>query len=127
MLVLPPQSRSPRLRYWTLEGRWGFWEGDIGLQDREGPHKFQNSSSLTAALCRYPICWPPNCRCLSVDLLEEDSEVFKMLQENREGRGAPRQSSSFRLLQEALEAEEKGERRESDTTVASRGMFYFLF
>ncbi|XP_008248094.3 PDZ and LIM domain protein 2 isoform X2 [Oryctolagus cuniculus] len=45
---------------------------------------------------------------LSVDLLEEDSEVFKMLQENRESRLAPRQSSSFRLLQEALEAEERG-------------------
>ncbi|XP_058146022.1 PDZ and LIM domain protein 2 isoform X2 [Dasypus novemcinctus] len=41
-------------------------------------------------------------------LLEEDSEVLKMLQENREGRAAPRQSSSFRLLQEALEAEERG-------------------
>ncbi|XP_040827192.1 PDZ and LIM domain protein 2 isoform X2 [Ochotona curzoniae] len=41
-------------------------------------------------------------------LLEEDSEVFKMLQENRESRSAPRQSSSFRLLQEALEAEERG-------------------
>lgn len=41
--------------------------------------------------------------------LEEDSEVFKMLQENRQGRTAPRQSSSFRLLQEALEAEERGE------------------
>lgn len=32
-----------------------------------------------------------------------------MLQENREARVAPRQSSSFRLLQEALEAEERGE------------------
>ncbi|NWS76804.1 PDLI2 protein, partial [Crotophaga sulcirostris] len=37
--------------------------------------------------------------------LEEDSEVFKMLQENRELRAAPRQSSTFRLLQEALEEE----------------------
>jgi len=51
---------------------------------------------------------------LSVDseggshLLEEDSEVYKMLQENREARVAPRQSSSFWLLQEALEAEERG-------------------
>lgn len=34
-----------------------------------------------------------------------------MLQENREGRLAPRQSSSFKLLQEALEAEERGEAR----------------
>ncbi|XP_057898466.1 PDZ and LIM domain protein 2 isoform X1 [Melospiza georgiana] len=38
--------------------------------------------------------------------LEEDSEVYKMLQENRELRAAPRQSSTFRLLQEALEEEE---------------------
>ncbi|XP_074020364.1 PDZ and LIM domain protein 2 [Numenius arquata] len=37
--------------------------------------------------------------------LEEDSEVYKMLQENRELRVAPRQSSTFRLLQEALEDE----------------------
>uniref|UniRef100_A0A8C9JPJ0 PDZ and LIM domain protein 2 n=1 Tax=Panthera tigris altaica TaxID=74533 RepID=A0A8C9JPJ0_PANTA len=57
----------------------------------------------------------PGCSCpCSVDseggsrLLGEDSEVYKMLQENGEGRVAPRQSSSFRLLQEALEAEERG-------------------
>ncbi|NXP51619.1 PDLI2 protein, partial [Heliornis fulica] len=36
---------------------------------------------------------------------QEDSEVYKMLQENRELRAAPRQSSTFRLLQEALEDE----------------------
>uniref|UniRef100_A0A8D2NSY2 LIM zinc-binding domain-containing protein n=1 Tax=Zosterops lateralis melanops TaxID=1220523 RepID=A0A8D2NSY2_ZOSLA len=41
--------------------------------------------------------------------LEEDSEVYKMLQERRELRAAPRQSSTFRLLQEALEDEEGGE------------------
>ncbi|KFP78087.1 PDZ and LIM domain protein 2, partial [Acanthisitta chloris] len=40
--------------------------------------------------------------------LEEDSEVYKMLQENRELRVAPRQSSTFRLLQEALEDEGGG-------------------
>ncbi|NWQ60445.1 PDLI2 protein, partial [Neopipo cinnamomea] len=39
---------------------------------------------------------------------EEDSEVYKMLQENRELRAAPRQSSTFRLLQEALEDEGGG-------------------
>ncbi|NXX48305.1 PDLI2 protein, partial [Tricholaema leucomelas] len=37
---------------------------------------------------------------------EEDSEVYKMLQANRELRAAPRQSSTFRLLQEALEDED---------------------
>ncbi|XP_054254614.1 PDZ and LIM domain protein 2 [Indicator indicator] len=41
--------------------------------------------------------------------LEEDSEVYKMLQENRELRLAPRQSSTFRLLQEALEDEDGGD------------------
>ncbi|NXS52491.1 PDLI2 protein, partial [Brachypteracias leptosomus] len=41
--------------------------------------------------------------------LEEDSEVYKMLQENRELRAAPRQSSTFRMLQEALEDEGGGE------------------
>ncbi|XP_009070641.1 PREDICTED: PDZ and LIM domain protein 2-like [Acanthisitta chloris] len=43
--------------------------------------------------------------------LEEDSEVYKMLQENRELRVAPRQSSTFRLLQEALEDEGGGHRQ----------------
>lgn len=63
-----------------------------------------------------PLLPAASCLC-SVDseggsrLLEEDSEVYKMLQENREARVAPRQSSSFRLLQEALEAEERGEPR----------------
>uniref|UniRef100_A0A452SJB0 PDZ and LIM domain-containing protein n=1 Tax=Ursus americanus TaxID=9643 RepID=A0A452SJB0_URSAM len=62
-----------------------------------------------------PLLPAASCLC-SVDseggsrLLEEDSEVYKMLQENREARVAPRQSSSFRLLQEALEAEERGTR-----------------
>lgn len=47
---------------------------------------------------------------LAMRRLEEDSEVYKMLQENRELRAAPRQSSTFRLLQEALEDEGGGER-----------------
>ncbi|NXH20602.1 PDLI2 protein, partial [Bucco capensis] len=53
---------------------------------------------------------PSSCNSLSSEpamrRLEEDSEVYKMLQENRELRAAPRQSSTFRLLQEALEEEE---------------------
>lgn len=42
--------------------------------------------------------------------LEGDSEVYKLMQENRDTRAAPRQSSTFRLLQVALELDEKGER-----------------
>ncbi|MBN3280105.1 PDLI2 protein, partial [Polyodon spathula] len=38
---------------------------------------------------------------------DRDSEVYKMIQENKESRTAPRQSSTFRLLQEVLESDEQ--------------------
>ncbi|KAF7660126.1 hypothetical protein LDENG_00288100 [Lucifuga dentata] len=38
---------------------------------------------------------------------DRDSEVYKMIQENKESRTPPRQSNTFRLLQEVLEADEK--------------------
>ncbi|XP_019908480.2 PDZ and LIM domain protein 2 isoform X2 [Esox lucius] len=38
---------------------------------------------------------------------DRDSEVYKMIQENKESRTAPRQSNTFRMLQEVLEADEK--------------------
>ncbi|KAM4677377.1 PDZ and LIM domain protein 2 isoform 1-T2 [Discoglossus pictus] len=40
--------------------------------------------------------------------LHEESEVYKMLQGNQETKTPPRQSSSFRLLQEALEKNPEG-------------------
>ncbi|XP_035236027.1 PDZ and LIM domain protein 2 [Anguilla anguilla] len=44
---------------------------------------------------------------LSMQKFDRDSEVYKMIQENKESRAAPRQSSTFRMLQEVLEADEK--------------------
>lgn len=38
----------------------------------------------------------------------QNSEVYKMIQENRESRAAPRQSNTFKMLQEVLEADERG-------------------
>ncbi|XP_037536458.1 PDZ and LIM domain protein 2 [Nematolebias whitei] len=38
---------------------------------------------------------------------DRDSEVYKLIQENKESRAAPRQSNTFKVLQEALEADEK--------------------
>lgn len=38
---------------------------------------------------------------------DKDSEVYKMIQENRESLTVPRQSSTFKMLQEVLEADEK--------------------
>ena len=42
---------------------------------------------------------------------DKESEVYKMIQENKESRTAPRQSNTFRMLQEVLEADEKGPQR----------------
>ncbi|XP_023570370.1 PDZ and LIM domain protein 2 isoform X3 [Octodon degus] len=78
----------------------------------EHPKAGQGREGDLAVRALSPRCSSPRISSLNSEAgslqLEEDSEVFKMLQENREGRAAPRQSSSFRLLQEALEAEERG-------------------
>lgn len=42
-------------------------------------------------------------------VIDRESEVYKMLQENHESNEPPRQSASFLVLQEILESEEKGE------------------
>ncbi|KAM8887238.1 PDZ and LIM domain protein 2 isoform 1-T3 [Spinachia spinachia] len=38
---------------------------------------------------------------------DRESEVYKMIQENKESRTPPRQSNTFKMLQEVLEADEK--------------------
>ncbi|XP_067857080.1 PDZ and LIM domain protein 2-like isoform X2 [Heptranchias perlo] len=40
--------------------------------------------------------------------MDRESEVYKMIQENRASREPPRQSTRFRLLQEALETDQEG-------------------
>uniref|UniRef100_A0A8C0IYW6 PDZ and LIM domain protein 2 n=1 Tax=Chelonoidis abingdonii TaxID=106734 RepID=A0A8C0IYW6_CHEAB len=57
---------------------------------------------------------------LTMRRLEEDSEVYKMMQENREIRAAPRQSNTFRLLQVALETDGGGEQRLEGTGAESK-------
>lgn len=39
---------------------------------------------------------------------DRESEVYKMILENKESRASPRQSNTFKMLQEVLEADEKG-------------------
>lgn len=55
----------------------------------------------------------PSCSSTSSDFamqrFDRDSEVYKMIQENKESRAAPRQSNTFKMLQEVLEADERGE------------------
>ncbi|KAF1548613.1 PDZ and LIM domain protein 2, partial [Eudyptula albosignata] len=84
ILPPPPRQPSPGLgvppNAWEMRREW-------------------RRSSLSSSPCNSLSSEPAMRR------LEEDSEVYKMLQENRELRAAPRQSSTFRLLQEALEDE----------------------
>ncbi|XP_067879319.1 PDZ and LIM domain protein 2 isoform X2 [Heterodontus francisci] len=44
----------------------------------------------------------------SLNRIDKDSEVYKMIQENRAAKEPPRQSTRFRLLQEALETDQDG-------------------
>ncbi|NXY84545.1 PDLI1 protein, partial [Alcedo cyanopectus] len=44
-------------------------------------------------------------------VIDRESEVYKMLQENQESNEPPRQSASFLVLQEILESEEKAEEK----------------
>lgn len=41
-------------------------------------------------------------------VIDKESEVYKMLQEKQESNEPPKQSTSFLVLQEILESEEKG-------------------
>ncbi|XP_053856551.1 PDZ and LIM domain protein 2 isoform X2 [Vidua macroura] len=87
--VLPPPPRPPSPELGAPQNPWAT------LRERR-------LSSPSPSTCHSQGSEPAMRR------LEEDSEVYKMLQENRELRAAPRQSSTFRLLQEALEDEEGG-------------------
>ncbi|TRZ11976.1 hypothetical protein HGM15179_015145 [Zosterops borbonicus] len=92
LLPAPPCPPSPGLG--APQNPWG------PSRERRLSSSFSSSSSPNT--CHSQSSEPAMRR------LEEDSEVYKMLQERRELRAAPRQSSTFRLLQEALEDEEGG-------------------
>ncbi|NWR93373.1 PDLI2 protein, partial [Furnarius figulus] len=83
-----------------------------GLRTPQNPwemHRERRRSSPSPITCNSQGSEPAMRR------LEEDSEVYKMLQENRELRAAPRQSNTFRLLQEALEDEGGGDGARGDS------------
>ncbi|NXA04881.1 PDLI2 protein, partial [Sapayoa aenigma] len=87
--ILPPPPRPPSPGLMAPQTPWE-------------THRERRRSSPSPNTCNSQGSEPAMRR------LEEDSEVYKMLQENRELRAAPRQSSTFRLLQEALEDEGGG-------------------
>ncbi|XP_039210219.1 PDZ and LIM domain protein 2 [Crotalus tigris] len=86
--VLPPLNGSPSPGGYSYSNPW-----EIRKDQERGPPSYNRSYSLDTEPTMYH--------------LEGDSEVYKLMQENRETRAAPRQSSTFRLLQVALELDEK--------------------
>uniref|UniRef100_A0A3Q3W3D9 PDZ and LIM domain protein 2 n=1 Tax=Mola mola TaxID=94237 RepID=A0A3Q3W3D9_MOLML len=78
----PFSSRTP-----TPPGRYS----PHSPTDRDVPMSPRRSSSSDFAMSRF----------------NKDSEVYKMIQENKESRTAPRQSSTFNMLKEVLEADER--------------------
>lgn len=112
-MLKEPVQRVKRL-VGTWEGRAG-WGSSPGWREQvaggwvqPGGPRFLGAGNPPPPPPSFP---PPHSLGLEPAMrrLEEDSEVYKMLQENRELRAAPRQSSTFRLLQEALEDEDGGE------------------
>ncbi|XP_008118366.1 PDZ and LIM domain protein 2 [Anolis carolinensis] len=86
---LPPLNGSPSSGSYTLCNPWEIRKE----QNRSPSSPFHRSYSLDSEAAMHR--------------LEGDSEVYKMMQENRETRAPPRQSSTFRMLQVALELDEK--------------------
>ncbi|XP_061449022.1 PDZ and LIM domain protein 2 [Rhineura floridana] len=86
--VLPPLNGSPSPGAYSFSSPW-----EIRKDQNRSPSSYQR---------RYSLDTEP-----AMHRLEGDSEVYKMMQENRETRAQPRQSSTFRLLQVALELDEK--------------------
>ncbi|XP_062995015.1 PDZ and LIM domain protein 2 isoform X2 [Elgaria multicarinata webbii] len=86
--VMPPLNGSPSPGAYSLSSPW-----ETRKDKNRSPSSFNRSYSLDSETAMHR--------------LEGDSEVYKMMQENRETRAPPRQSSTFRLLQVALELDEE--------------------
>ncbi|XP_010790157.1 PDZ and LIM domain protein 2, partial [Notothenia coriiceps] len=95
-LPLPPQEFSPSdYRNNSVSSRTPTPPGRYSPHspiDRDVPMSPRRSSSSSD---------------FAMQKFDRDSEVYKMIQENKESRTAPRQSNTFKMLQEVLEADEK--------------------
>ncbi|KAJ8378058.1 hypothetical protein AAFF_G00248530 [Aldrovandia affinis] len=113
-----PTSKSVQLRSWSpVEKNSSHRLSRPLSQDLSSP-EFRSNSSRTPTPGRYSPHSPIERELsasprrnssseYSMQRFDRDSEVYKMIQENKESRSAPRQSNTFRMLQEVLEADEK--------------------
>ncbi|KAM9011267.1 PDZ and LIM domain protein 1 isoform 5-T5 [Ara ararauna] len=90
------------------EGKTHPYKMNLASQPQQRPTQFPRAFSMT--------CQPAGLTSLDQHnqppgsiVIDRESEVYKMLQENQELNEPPRQSASFLVLQEILESEEKGD------------------
>nr|XP_046243151.1 PDZ and LIM domain protein 2 [Scatophagus argus] len=118
--LTPTTNRSVQLRSWSPEER--SYRLSRPLSQEFSPSDYRNnsvSSRTPTPPGRYSPHSPidrdvpmsPRRSSTSSDFamhkFDKESEVYKMIQENKESRTAPRQSNTFKMLQEVLEADEK--------------------
>lgn len=119
--LTPTGTKSIQLRSWSPEEKTSSHRLSRPLSQEFSSPDFRNNS-VTSRTPTPPGHYSPHSpidRELSVSprrssgsdfamqRFDRDSEVYKMIQENKESRTAPRQSNTFRMLQEVLESDEK--------------------
>ncbi|KAG8435173.1 hypothetical protein GDO86_013209 [Hymenochirus boettgeri] len=97
-----PASSSPKVITAQYNNPAGLYSSD-NIQNFNNAVETTCSAQVPSKVAEIP--QPTNARGI-----DKDSEVYKMLQENRESDEPPRQSTSFLVLQEILETDEKGEK-----------------
>lgn len=118
--LIPTNNKSVQLRSWSPEER--SFRLSRPLSQEFSPSDYR-SNSVSSRTPTPPGCYSPHSpidpdvpmsprrSSLNSDFamrkFDKDSEVYKMIQENKEFRTAPRQSTTFKMLQEVLEADEK--------------------
>ncbi|XP_063050913.1 PDZ and LIM domain protein 2 [Engraulis encrasicolus] len=121
--ITPTSTKSPQLRSWSPEEKNLNHRLSRPLSQEFSPDMRYNYSSSSrtptppglysphSPVDREMTSLSPRRSSSSSDFnmqrFDRDSEVYKMIQENKESRTAPRQSNTFRMLQEVLEADEK--------------------
>ncbi|XP_028852371.1 PDZ and LIM domain protein 2 isoform X2 [Denticeps clupeoides] len=117
--ITPTSAKSLQLRSWSLEEKTASHRLSRPLSQELSPTDFR-SNSVSSRTPTPPGLYSPHSPIerelpmsprrssdFAMQRFDRDSEVYKMIQENKESRTTPRQSNTFRMLQEVLEADEK--------------------
>ncbi|XP_053092346.1 PDZ and LIM domain protein 2 isoform X1 [Pangasianodon hypophthalmus] len=117
---ITPTMKSPVFPSWTPEEKVtshrlsrplsqefstvDFRSNSVSSRTPTPPERYSPHSPIEREI---PMSPRRNSSDFAMQRFDRESEVYKMIQENKESRAAPRQSSTFKMLQEVLEADEK--------------------